>query len=189
MKKQKPIFNNFITQTQGSISIEASIIFGLLILLIVLVGDIGKALLNQGKLDRLSYSLVSIIRERTLYDYSQQITSQEASGLYKILQNLQKDFIAKNSSISMKVEALYFTSNTTTPTPERTMSYDFGDFACDPSVSLQDYAHLSVKTSEQKYATLFRVSVCLHQKSSFAPIKNLISKFIPLQSSSIAPER
>ncbi|PAF53558.1 hypothetical protein BKH42_05080 [Helicobacter sp. 13S00482-2] len=180
----KPTRADFIYQNTGSVSIEASIIFGLLIILIILIGDIGKALINQGKMDRLSYSLVSIIRETSLHGNTQEITPENASNLHKILKNLSSDFL-KDSDISLKLEVMYF-STLNTPKPQKVLVYDFGDSNCETPNKIEENTNLSVQTSEKKYLTLYRVTTCMKQKTSFSPIKNLVEKIIKIQSSSIA---
>lgn len=178
---------SLIYQNTGSVSIEASIIFGLLIILIVLIGDIGKALINQGKMDRLSYALVSIARESSLFENSHDITPSNASSLYKILTNLKKDFLPKNSDVSLKLEVMYFsTTSLNTPKAEKVVNYDFGETACKLPNSMEENANLSIQTSHKRYLPLYRVTTCMEQQTSFAPIKNLVEKIIPIQSSSLA---
>lgn len=178
---------SFIHQNTGSVSIEASIIFGLLIILIVFIGDIGKALINQGKMNRLSYTLVSIIRESSLFENSQDTTALNASSLYKILTNLKKDFLPKNSDVSLKIEVMYFSSaSSNTPKAEKVVSYDFGQTTCKLPNSMEENANLSVQASHKRYLPLYRVTTCMEQKTSFSPIKNLVEKIIPIHSSSLA---
>lgn len=183
----KRIKINFFVQNTGSVSIEASIIFGLLIILIVFIGDIGKALINQGKMDRLSYALVSIARESSLFENSHDITPQKASSLYKILSNLKKDFLPKNSDVSLKLEVMYYSPDSSdSPKPQRVVSYDFGQTTCKLPNSMEENSNLSVQTSQKRYLPLYRVTTCMDQKTSFAPLRNLVEKVIPIQSSSIA---
>ncbi|MDO7253118.1 tight adherence pilus pseudopilin TadF [Helicobacter cappadocius] len=186
----KTIKANFIYHDKGSVSIEASIIFGLLIILIVLIADIGKALINQGKMDRLSYAMASIIREKSLFQDTQELTPEHALSIYKILQNMSKDFLPKDSSVSLKLEAMYFSPNTlNSPKIQKILTYDFGDFNCTLANNFEENANLSVQASHKRYLPLYRATTCMEQKNSFSPILNLVEKIIKIQSSSIVLER
>ncbi|PAF46963.1 hypothetical protein BKH46_05870 [Helicobacter sp. 12S02634-8] len=183
----KPLFKRLMAHTQGSVSIEASLIFGLLILLIVLLAQTGQALINQSRLDRLSYSLLSLARESSLYANAP-FSSNDATGLYRILNTLSKDMMPLHTDLALKIEVLHFSSDGISRSTQSVQSYDFGPFACQTPNNLQDNANLSVMTAQQRYAPLYRVSVCMQQTSKFS-LQNLITRFIPLSSSSIAMGR
>lgn len=176
----------FILQTQGSISVEASIVFGLLILFIVLVSDTGRALINQGKMERLSYSIASIVRERSLYKNVQELTSDEAAQAYRILEKLGEDYLPKNSKLSAKIEVLYFDdSKSNPPKPKNSTTFDYGDLSCSTPNDIKDIANLSVLNNHEKFSSLFRVTVCIQQKNVFLPVNNLVSSIIKPEASSV----
>lgn len=175
----------FFKQSHGSISVEASIIFGLLIMFIILVSDTGRALINQGKMERLSYSLASVIRERSLYGDVQELVPNEGAQAYRILEKLGNNYIPKNSKLSAKIEALYFDNSGNTRTPKASVTYDYGDLQCSVPNSMEDNANLSVLGTQGKFLSLFRVTVCMEQKNVFLPVGNLVSNIIKPEASSI----
>lgn len=176
----------FLSNLNGSISVEASIVFGLLIVFIILVSDTGRALINQGKMERLSYSLASIIRERSLYGDVQELVPNEAAQAYRILEKLGNNYIPKDAKLSAKIEALYFDdSSANTRTPKASVVYDYGDLQCSVPNSMEDNANLSVLGTQGRFLSLFRVTVCIEQKNVFLPVSNLVSSIIKPEASSI----
>ncbi|PAF43629.1 tight adherence pilus pseudopilin TadF [Helicobacter sp. 11S02596-1] len=183
-KKNQNLKNNFLTAQKASVSIEASIIFGLLVILIALVGDVGGLLINRSKMDRLSYSLASILRERSLYP-SPEISSDDVNQLEKIAKNLQKDAIARGAKLGLSVQVLHFDNTGSSPRVSKESNFDVGDIPCANPTPLADYANLSVRVGQSEYAKILRVNACMKAPNGFLSTKSLIEQALPAQSFSI----
>tara|TARA_Y100001956_G_C4127358_1_gene191005 strand:- start:4088 stop:4639 length:552 start_codon:yes stop_codon:yes gene_type:complete len=145
----------------GSFSVEFAIVGLVFSTLLVFSGDVIIKLSMKGKLDRLSYSMVNILKERTqLYDEDYKITNSEARQLYVI----SRESLSRMSGSAFDsnryrviVEEQTFASNGN-PNPVRT--FNFGADVCTLQTRLSDLRHLSVVTSWDRQATLYRVSLC-----------------------------
>lgn len=178
----------FIKNTKATLSIEASIIFPFLMILIVLVSDTSIALNTKSRLDNISYNLASLIRQRDLF--SQDLLKEdEAKSINKIAKFMLKDFI-KEDDYGLLVEVLYFDSSSTKENQlvKGVKSFRFGNKTCEVS-KLQESKNLSVFTSKSRWSSLYRVSLCAKLESKFLASENLSSKFISLNSSSITSSR
>ncbi|WP_159654831.1 tight adherence pilus pseudopilin TadF [Vibrio atypicus] len=146
---------------RGTFSVEFAIVGLIFSLLLVFSGDVIIKLSMKGKLDRLSYSMVNILKERTqLYSEDYTITQAEAREMYTISQgSLARMGGSSFDSTKYKtiVEELTFASNGS-PNPVRT--YSFGADVCSLSTTLRELRHLSVITSWDRQATLYRVTLC-----------------------------
>lgn len=72
---------NLKSKQRGIFSIEFAIVGICFSLLLAFSGDVIIKLSIKGKLDRLSYSLVNVLKERTqLYGMDYQLTSEEEIG-------------------------------------------------------------------------------------------------------------
>lgn len=97
-----------IYDERGAIAIEAPFAFFLLLVLIYFALDLGTLLLNKGKVERITHSLASIIRERTaLYNGSNTLTNQEVEDLATIGSRMLRETF-NGADFSLKVEATYF---------------------------------------------------------------------------------
>lgn len=146
---------------RGTFSVEFAIVGLFFSILLVFSGDVVMKLSLKGKLDRLSYSMVNILKERTqLYDEEYRINSSEARQLYVISQGSLERMGGSsfdNTKYRVVVEELTFASNGS-PNPSATFS--FGPNVCTLSNRLSDLRHLSVITSWDRQATLYRVTLC-----------------------------
>lgn len=146
---------------RGTFSVEFAIVGLVFSVLLVFSGDVIMKLAMKGKLDRLSYSMVNILKERTqLYDEDYKITRREARQLFDI----SKGSLARvsgagfdDSRYRVIVEEQTFARNGN-PKPVRT--FQFGADVCELQTKLSDLRHLSVVTSWDRQATLYRVSLC-----------------------------
>lgn len=181
----------FFSEKKGSISVESALIFGILLVLIIVVADTGKALVAKAKLDRLSYSLASIIRDRSLYEFSNTVSREEASSLYRIMKYLQKDFLSKDSDISLNLDILYFKppSASSAPSVKNIASFNFGDEECKSPVDMDSYTNLGVIGSDKQYVPVIRVITCMKQQSTFLPSSNVVSDLLPIQGLSLVLQR
>lgn len=139
---------------EGSFTVEFALIGVMLSFVWAFSGDIIIKMSMKGKLDRLSYSLVNILKERTqLYEAGLSITQEEASALNSIATNSLSRTVGAfdTNRLAVVVEARTYDPQANTDR--------FGPAACQPN-RLETLDDLSVKTTWDRQAPLYRVTIC-----------------------------
>ena len=144
----------------GNFSVEFAIVGLFFGLMLVFSGDVIIKLSVKGKLDRLSFSLVNVLKERTqLYGEDYKIKPAEATSLQTIAEHSLGRTLGTfdNSKFGILVEELTFSAigaaNPLNPFP-------LGSQSCEVSKTLAELAYLSVVTSWNRQASLYRVTLC-----------------------------
>ena len=169
---------NLISKQRGTFSVEFSIIGLIFGILLMFSADVIIKLSVKGKLDRLSYSLVSIAKERTqLYaeeDYT--LESSDVSLLHDVAVNSLTRTIGAfdSSSFSMLVEEI------TTSGGYQTHSSFAG--SCGAALIESTLANLKVETSWGRDSSVYRVTLCYETDNLVAGV--LGGGFTTVQSSS-----
>ncbi|MGF1756227.1 ATP-binding protein [Vibrio makurazakiensis] len=173
---------NLKSKQSGTFSVEFALLGVVFATLLIMTGDIIIKLSIQGKLDRLSYSLVNVLKERTqLYGKDNNtLTADDARALYIVAQNsLERttgDFSQSNFSGSF--EMLTFDLNGRQDTT--TINEGGG---CELTDTIQDLQALSMMTSWGRRATLYRVTLCYETDNWAGEL--LETDFTTVQSSSV----
>ncbi|WP_273860651.1 tight adherence pilus pseudopilin TadF [Photobacterium sp. GSS17] len=158
---------------RGNFSVEFAIVGIVLSVIFVFSADVIVKLSIRGKLDRLSFSLVNVLKERTqLYDEDYEIKNiSEANIIYTIASNsLQRTLNSYESSrFGAVVEQLTFKSIGHANLPK---TYIFGAYSCSLSQTIKDFEYLSVVTSWDRQATLYRVTLCYRTDNTFGSLIN-----------------
>lgn len=105
-----------ITNQHASVAVECCLLISLFGFLLVYLTFITVCISTQGKLDRLSYSLVGILRERTvLYPRQQRLTPADVEELYAVAKIILHDMHINGdlSNLSIKAEELVFREDET----------------------------------------------------------------------------
>lgn len=150
--------------------------------LLIMTGDIIIKLSMQGKLDRLSYSLVNVLKERTqLYGKNNNtLTVDDAEALYLVARNsLERtagDFSQSNLSGSFEMLTFDLNGRQETTTINRAGG-------CGLTETIQDLQALSMMTSWGRRATLYRVTLCYETDNWAGEL--LETDFTTVQSSSV----
>ncbi|PMH46900.1 hypothetical protein BCU68_01310 [Vibrio sp. 10N.286.49.B3] len=149
---------------KGTFSIEFAIIGVFFSLLIAFSGDVIIKLSVKGKLDRLSYSLVNILKERTQFYSSDPDFTADGKVLNKISkQSLQRTMPTfENSNYGLLIESLAFydpDDNSTYASPYY-QSLERGGNHCSVSDSLEDLESLAILSSWDRKVPLYRVTLC-----------------------------
>lgn len=100
-----------ITNQHASVAVECCLLISFFGFLLILLTFITVCISTQGKLDRLSYSLVGILRERTvLYPPQQLLSSADVEELYAVAKIILHDMHINGdlSNLSIKAEELVF---------------------------------------------------------------------------------
>ncbi len=168
---------------KGTFSIEFAIVGAFFAVLLMFSADIIIKLSVKGKLDRLSYSLVSLAKERTqLYskeDYT--LESSDITLLYTVGKNSLNRTIGdfNSNNFSMQVEEITNDSGYKTYTKNN---------GCTVSSTLQQLENnsdtkLSVVTSWGRNSAIYRVTLCYETDNLVAGL--LDNGFTTVQSSAM----
>jgi len=173
---------NFKYKQKGNFTVEFAIIGVVFSLLIVFSADVIMKLSLKGKLDRLSYSVVNMLKERTQFNSENfAVTEDEASALNKIAQQSMHRTSANfdGQRWGMSIEALQF-DRSDNPS---VLSFSEGEQGVNNRVPIQDLGDLVVITSWGRRATIYRVTLIYKTENWFG---SLIGKeFNTVSSSSV----
>ncbi len=151
------------SKQDGVFTIELAFVLLFTSALLVFTGDIAFQLLSRVSLDRVSYSLVNVLKERTrFYDDHLSMTSAEVNELDTLAARLLGYAqTSETAPYGMRVEWMV---------DERYSFFDRGiegGAPCIPDDSLKNRAHLAPKTSSDKRFPLYQVTLCLKADSWF----------------------
>ena len=174
---------NSKSKQRGAFAIEFALVGLFLGLLLMVAIDSTVKISTKGKLDRLSFSSVNLLKERTqLYGESYTTSQADADLVVDVVTNSFGRTIASfdSSKFGVLIEEQTYQSN---GTPNAVVTYRDG-INCQPAQVLSVIeGDLSVVTSWGRQATLYRVTLCYETENLLA---NLIdSSFSTVQSSSV----
>ncbi|WP_122032108.1 tight adherence pilus pseudopilin TadF [Aliivibrio sp. EL58] len=172
-----------VFKQRGNFSVEFAVVGVALSLIFVFSADVIIKLAIKGKLDRLSYSLVNVLKERTqLYDEDYVLEKQEADSMFVIAKNsmarMQSSY--KSENFGVVVEELTFREINQPNSPTR---YNLGSYTCSLPKTIDQYKDLSVVTTWTRQATLYRITLCYKTSNLFGSLVD--QKFTDVNSSSI----
>ncbi|WP_434355698.1 pilus assembly protein TadF [Parasalinivibrio latis] len=154
---------NSLTKQRGVYSIEFSIIGLVMGVLLVFTFDVVVKQSVKGKLDRLSYSAVSLLKERTqLYNESDVISPSEIDQLSLIVtESLGRTWSNfEQSNFGIRFEQQKFVDGVAIVPVEDTHLFSRGDVGCTPEIALNELTHLSPETTFGRRATLYQITIC-----------------------------
>lgn len=172
---------NLKSNQKGNFTVEFAIVGVVFALLLVFTADIVVKLSTKGKLDRMSFSAVSILKERTqFYDANfeltptkdknnQELPDAEVSSLYNIIsQSLNRTMSNyQKNKLGMAVEVQTFSDKKTANT---LVTYSKGNLGCEISTPLSSETDLSIVTSWDRRASLYRVTLCYDTENWFGDL-------------------
>lgn len=197
-RSKNKIISIFKNNNQGVMSIEIAIAMLAFFSVIFFTINIGIFIANKSKIERVSYSLSSLFRERSIYDGDDNINLEDVDELAKVGLVMLGDELA-NGSILM-VEGLYFDNKNPNisqdnpilkepPTQTQIVSIlgnqneDINTIAFEcfnklktdyPLVNLRD---MSIWSIRNRWPTIYRVSLCVPNRSRFSiNFVNYVSK-------------
>lgn len=147
----------------GVFTIELAFVLLFLSVLLVFTGDIAFQLFNRVNLDRVSYSLVNVLKERTrFYDDNLVVTQAEVDDLDTLAARLLGYSQKPNTaSYGMRVESIVNGAFSTIDIQSK------GGVPCKSNDSLINRKHLAPQTSADKQFPLYQVTLCLNVDSWF----------------------
>ncbi len=128
----------------------------------------------KGKLDRLSYSLVSVLRERTqLFDGDETMSYQEATKAYNLIRKSLRSTLApfEESRLSVLIEQQRFDEDKN-PISQNTNEHIFrmGSYACPAVTPLTNMQDLTPITQFDNRLTLYQVTLCYRTDNWFGSL-------------------
>ncbi|OAJ95587.1 tight adherence pilus pseudopilin TadF [Vibrio bivalvicida] len=173
---------NSKSSQRGVFSIEFALLGVVFSTILIFTADIIVKLSVQGKLDRLSYSLVNVIKERTQF-YGKDnfdIDNKMVTDIYQIatgsMQRTMGSYQANN--VGGEFELLKFDLN---GKPSVTLISKGKGCSLGQTISQQE--GLSMVTSWGRRATLYRVTLCYETDNWAGPLFD--EEFTTIQSSSL----
>lgn len=178
---------NLRNRQQGVFMVEFALVASILALFLMFLSDIVVKENTLGHLQRLSYSGVNIIKERTqLYGRSEKATNTQFYQLFTLLKNSMKRNMSEFESdkFNMHLEQELLNCNGSGVCVQVSQSPLFSDGGCTPEKSLRDKKReLYFKTSRGRPPALYQVTLCYEGQNWYG---DLIGKdFSKLRATSV----
>lgn len=191
---RKVNYDEFIENRDGSILVELVFVIFIITLLMKLLISVSEYQSNVGKLDRISYSISGIIRERDrLYENINELTQDNVNQLKILADNMLLASGINISNFTMTVETLHFNPVSSLAPEERVIddtksrSFSFGD--CQPVRTLREMADLSPYSNRGRWIPLYQVTLCLPAPAWYQSLFSSGAIVPPITSSAITIER
>ncbi|CAM3035727.1 MULTISPECIES: tight adherence pilus pseudopilin TadF [Moritella] len=160
---------NLNYKQKGNFTVEFAIVGVAFSFLIIFSADVIVKLSLKGKLDRLSYSVANILKERTqFYNDSYTLSEAETSTLNTIakqsMRRTSQNFDGKRWG--MHIEALQFNSRDESVV----VSFPEGTQPITPSIGMDSLRNLAVMTSWGRRASIYRVTMVYRTENWFGAL-------------------
>ncbi|CNI01396.1 putative tight adherance operon protein [Yersinia intermedia] len=185
---------DFIKNNSGSAIIEFSLVIFIIMLLIKLFISVTEYQSTIGKLDRISYSLAGIIRERNrLYSDDEMLTQNNVNDLASLANNMLLTSGISSNNFAITVETLHFNPTESAAPGNKiindTKSEEFSAGTCHPIRSLREMADLSPYSNRGRWVPLYQVTLCLPAPTGYQALFSQTESIPILRSSAITIER
>ncbi|MFV8413596.1 tight adherence pilus pseudopilin TadF [Vibrio owensii] len=154
-----------ISKQKGTFAIEFSIVAFVFAAVITFSMDVAVKLSHKGKIDRLSHSLVNVIRERTqLYSGVEQLTGIDADEIYQIAASKLEGSIPQFAPnlLGVNVEAAFYDDT------ENFVSFKRGDVECGVPHIKEDFVKHTVQREDGKRHPVYNVNICYSINNIFS---------------------
>lgn len=159
---------------RGTFTIEFALVAVIFVFLLAFTSDIVINQSTKGRLDRLSYSIVNIIKERTqLYNDDDVIDSSQIDQMYSLIdQSLKRTMGSYDANqLGVYFEQQKFDSDEKAITPLQNIHlFSRGQLACTPNSTLISKETLSPTTSWGRRAVLYKVTICYQGANWFGEL-------------------
>lgn len=192
--RKKVRHQNLVSNNNGSVIIEFSFIVFIMIIFMKILMSISEYYSTIGKLDRISYSLAGIVRERTLlYSNNSELTRLQVNQLKKVAENMLLHSGLSKYSLSIKVEKIHFNTTQSSSTENKiidnTKSLSFNIGSCEPDKLLRELTQLSSFSNAGRWIPLYQVTLCLPVDTWYSQLFSQGGNANYIKSSSITIER
>lgn len=190
-KKINP--KNFLSDNQGAVIVEFSFIVLTMIIFIKGLISISEYYSTIGKLDRISYSLAGIIRERTRLYKNNELTQLQVNQLKKIADNMLSDSGLSEANLAIKIETVHFNATKSSVAEDKvidnTKSSSFSIGSCEPDKPLKALSQLSSFSNVGRWIPLYQVTLCLPADTWYNSLFNQAGNALSIKSSAMTIER
>lgn len=188
---------NLWTDRRGSVAVEFTVISVFLLIFMVFLADLVIKQAMVGKLDRISYSIAGVVRERIqLYHSDETVVLEQVGDIHKLAARMLKDMdpSANTSKFTVRVEQVSFMPRTDltndTKYPKIGTHFIVGnDDGCFPVKELSEQIDLSPRGSYGRWVPLYQVTVCVPLPSWYSRFAKLANASPLIRSSSIVMAR
>ncbi|WP_077175186.1 tight adherence pilus pseudopilin TadF [Yersinia proxima] len=185
---------NVISDTHGAVIIEFIYITFIIIILIKILIFTSEHYSTIGKLDRISYSLSGMIRERTrLYGGDSKLTEEQVSQLRVLANKMLSNSGLSESNVAITVETIHFNPTQSSEVEHKvindtkSLSFSFG--SCEPDKPLKALTQLSPFSNAGRWIPLYQVTLCLPASTWYNALFNQGGSTNYIKSSSMTIER
>ncbi|OVZ94332.1 pseudopilin [Yersinia kristensenii] len=191
-KKINP--KNIIVNMQGAIIVEFVFVVFITTLFIKILLSVSEYYSTVGKLDRISYSLVGVVRERTrLYNNDNVLTQAQVNEIKKLADSMLANSHYPQTDLAIKIETIHFRHTDSSEIENRHIddekSFSFNIGVCEPDESLNELSQLSSFSLAGRWIPLYQVTLCLPTTPWYRVLFKSRGNIAPIKSSSIAMER
>ncbi|CNL31358.1 tight adherence pilus pseudopilin TadF [Yersinia proxima] len=185
---------NVISNTHGAVIIEFIYITFIIIILIKILIFTSEHYSTIGKLDRISYSLSGMIRERTrLYGGDSKLTEEQVSQLRVLANKMLSNSGLSESNVAITVETIHFNPTQSSEVEHKvindTKSLSFSIGSCEPDKPLKALTQLSPFSNAGRWIPLYQVTLCLPASTWYNALFNQGGNTNYIKSSSMTIER
>ncbi|WP_227734455.1 tight adherence pilus pseudopilin TadF [Yersinia proxima] len=185
---------NVISDTHGAVIIEFIYITFIIIILIKILIFTSEHYSTIGKLDRISYSLSGMIRERTrLYGGDSKLTEEQVSQLRVLANKMLSNSGLSESNVAITVETIHFNPTQSSEVEHKvindTKSLSFSIGSCEPDKPLKALTQLSPFSNAGRWIPLYQVTLCLPASTWYNALFNQGGNTNYIKSSSMTIER
>ncbi|MFJ1231679.1 tight adherence pilus pseudopilin TadF [Yersinia proxima] len=185
---------NVISNTHGAVIIEFIYITFIIIILIKILIFTSEHYSTVGKLDRISYSLSGMIRERTrLYGGDNKLTEEQVSQLRVLANKMLSNSGLSESNVAITVETIHFNPTQSSEVEHKvindTKSLSFSIGSCEPDKPLKALTQLSPFSNAGRWIPLYQVTLCLPASTWYNALFNQGGSTNYIKSSSMTIER
>lgn len=185
---------NLLSDTHGAVIVEFSFIVFIIIIFIKALLSVSEYYSTIGKLDRISYSLAGIVRERTiLYKNYNELTEEQVSQLRILANKMLSNSGLSEPSVAITIETVHF-NPTQSPAVEnkviddaKSLSFRIG--SCEPDKPLSKLTQLSSFSNVGRWIPLYQVTLCLSTDTWYNTLFNQAGASTSIKSSAITIER
>lgn len=186
------------TDRRGSVAVEFAIISVVLITFMFFLADLVLRQATVGKLDRTTYSIAGVLRERIqLYDSNETLSQDDGTQIYRLAKRMLQDMNpgGNMAPLKIRIEQLFFapridlTDNRKQPLEGITWMYNIHGDECQPARPLSELQDLSPRGSYGRWVPLYQVTLCLPTTSWYRRLFQESESHPTLSSSSIVMAR
>ncbi|WP_241579758.1 tight adherence pilus pseudopilin TadF [Rosenbergiella nectarea] len=152
-------FYSIFTNNKGSVIVEAAFIFSFLSIITVAILEYGSWLAMKSQVERVNYSIASVLRERNeLYGRREAFSNNDVKEIYQLAKSLT--YHRYDAELCLRVEAVHFTQNDK-KTISSVQKLDYGSRLCN-SLSIPEIRkkiEFSSYSSRNRWLPLYQVSL------------------------------